>query len=88
MDFVRQCDFRQTVERHKGELRMRRFSCWDQFLCLAFVRLTYFTGLYGMKGKTPAAVADFPSEGFDLPLLPGDPMLSWGILYIGSKESA
>ena len=88
MDFVPQSDFRQILKRHKGEHRVRRFSCWVPFLRLASLRLTYFTGLYGMRGKTPAAVADFPTEGFDLPPLPGDPMLSQGILYIGSKASA
>ena len=88
MDFVPQSDFRQILKRHKGEHRVRRFSCWVPFLRLASLRLTYFTGLYRMKGETPAAVSDFPSEGFDLPPPPGDQMLSQGILYIGSKASA
>jgi hypothetical protein len=41
MDFVPQYEFRQIVKRYKGEHRVRRFSCWDQFLCLAFAQLTY-----------------------------------------------
>ena len=41
MDFVPRYEFRQIVKRHKGEYRVRRFSCWDQFLCLAFAQLTY-----------------------------------------------
>ena len=67
MDFVPQSDFRQILKRHKGEHRVRRFSCWVPFLRLASLRLTYFTGLYGMKGITSAAAADFPTKGFDLP---------------------
>ncbi|MGH9341034.1 MAG: IS4 family transposase [Acidobacteriota bacterium] len=33
--------FRQCVERYQGNRRTRTFSCWDQFLCLAFAQLTY-----------------------------------------------
>jgi hypothetical protein len=41
MDFVPRHTFRQIVERHKGDRRVRRFSCWDQFLTMAFAQLTY-----------------------------------------------
>lgn len=33
--------FRRCVARYKGNYRMRRFSCWDQFLCMAFAQVTY-----------------------------------------------
>lgn len=33
--------FRQCVKRYKGEHRVKSFSCWDQFLCMAFAQLTY-----------------------------------------------
>jgi hypothetical protein len=33
--------FRRCVERYKGNARVRRFRCWDQFLCMAFGQLTY-----------------------------------------------
>jgi hypothetical protein len=33
--------FRQCVERYRGNARVRRFRCWDQFLCMAFGQLTY-----------------------------------------------
>jgi Transposase DDE domain/Domain of unknown function (DUF4372) len=29
------------VARYPGRYRARRFSCWDQFLCMAFAQLTY-----------------------------------------------
>ncbi len=41
MDFVPRQEFRQIVKRHKGERRVHRFSCWDQFLSMAFAQLTY-----------------------------------------------
>jgi len=33
--------FRQCVRRFPGNRGIRRFSCWDQFLCLAFAQLTF-----------------------------------------------
>ena len=41
MDLVPRHEFRQIVRRHKGERRVRRFSCWDQFSAMAFAQLTY-----------------------------------------------
>ena len=40
MDSVPRHEFRLAVKRYKGEHRVRRFSCWDQFLCMAFAQLT------------------------------------------------
>ena len=34
-------DFQQCIERYRGHYKVQRFSCWDQFLCLAFAQLTY-----------------------------------------------
>ncbi|MCB9865863.1 MAG: IS4 family transposase [Phycisphaerales bacterium] len=34
-------EFRKCVARYRGNHRARTFSCWDQFLCLAFAQLTY-----------------------------------------------
>ena len=33
--------FRRCVERYRGNLGIRRFRCWDQFLCMVFAQLTY-----------------------------------------------
>src|ERR1022692_2998988 len=32
-------EFRKSVERYDGNYRTRSFSCWDQFLCMAFAQL-------------------------------------------------
>src|SRR5260370_6054040 len=34
-------EFRRCVARYDGDYRLRGFSCWDQFLCLAFAQFTY-----------------------------------------------
>jgi hypothetical protein len=34
-------EFDKFVEKYEGNHRVRRFSCYDQFLCLAYAQLTY-----------------------------------------------
>lgn len=41
MDFIPKRQFRRIVEKYSGEKGVRTFSCWDQFLCMAFAQLTY-----------------------------------------------
>jgi lambda repressor-like predicted transcriptional regulator len=41
MDFLPSQDFRRCVDRYEGNYKLQRFSCWDQFLCMAFAQLTY-----------------------------------------------
>jgi hypothetical protein len=41
MDFMPTYEFRQCVERYNGNYKVKSFSCWDQFLCMAFAQLTY-----------------------------------------------
>jgi len=33
--------FRRCVQRYSGEYKVKSFSCWDQFLCMAFGQLTF-----------------------------------------------
>ena len=40
MDFLPLDEFRRCVERYRGDYKVQSFSCWDQFLCLAFAQLT------------------------------------------------
>jgi Domain of unknown function (DUF4372)/Transposase DDE domain len=39
--FVPDREFRRCVARYNGDSRFRGFSCWDQFLCMAFAQFTY-----------------------------------------------
>jgi len=41
MSFLPRHEFNKCVRRYQGEYRVRDFSCFDQFLCLAFAQLTY-----------------------------------------------
>ena len=41
MDFLPSKAFRRCVKRYQGDYKLKTFSCWDQFLCMAFAQLTY-----------------------------------------------
>jgi hypothetical protein len=41
MDFLSPYEFRQCVQRYNGNFKIKSFSCWDQFLCMAFAQLTF-----------------------------------------------
>ena len=41
MDFIPAHEFRRCVDRYQGNYKVSRFTCWDQFLCMAFAQLTY-----------------------------------------------
>src|ERR1700675_3585598 len=39
--FLPDREFRRCVAYYSGDCRPRGFSCWDQFLCMAFAQFTY-----------------------------------------------
>jgi len=41
MDFLPLKKFRKCVKRYRGNYKLKSFSCFDQFLCMAFAQLTY-----------------------------------------------
>jgi hypothetical protein len=41
MQWVPHYRFHRLVKRYKGNYKVSRFACWDQFLCMAFAQLTY-----------------------------------------------
>ena len=41
MDIVPRYEFNKCVERYKGNHRVKSFTCWNQFLSMAFAQLTY-----------------------------------------------
>jgi hypothetical protein len=41
MDFIPKHQFNQCVRRYRGNYRLRKFSCFDQFLCMAFAQLAF-----------------------------------------------
>jgi len=40
-DFIHREQFQRGVRRYGGNYKVKSFSCWDQFLCMAFGQLTY-----------------------------------------------
>lgn len=41
MEFLPIHEFRTCVARYSGNYKVKSFTCWDQFLCMAFAQLTY-----------------------------------------------
>ena len=49
IDFLPLWDFRKCVARYHGNYKVKKFSCMDQFLCMAFAQLTYRESLRGIE---------------------------------------
>ncbi len=41
MDFLPVYEFHKCIQRYNGHYKIKHFSCWSQFLCMAFTQLTY-----------------------------------------------
>lgn len=50
MDFVPRYEFRRCVQRYHGNYKVKSFSCWEQFLTMAFAQLTYRESLRDIEG--------------------------------------
>ena len=55
MDFLPPYEFHKCVERYQGHYKVKTFSCWNQFLCLAFAQLTYRESLRDIEACLRAA---------------------------------
>jgi hypothetical protein len=55
MGFVPRYDFHKCVRRYYGHYKVKRFSCWDQFLTMAFAQLTYRESLRDIQACVRAA---------------------------------
>ena len=58
IDHVPSYEFNKCVARHRGNYKMRGFSCFDQFLCLAFAQLTFRESLRDIE----ACLRSVPSK--------------------------
>ena len=81
MDFLSQYKFRQCVDRYNGNYGVRSFTCFDQFLCMAFAQLTYRDSLrdiecclramqeklyhMGIRGKISRSTLAYANENRD-----------------------
>ena len=64
IDHVPGHEFRQCVKRYGGNHRVRTFSCWDQFLCMAFAQLTYRESLRDIEACLRARDRQLYHMGF------------------------
>jgi transposase len=58
LDFLPRYEFNKCVDRFHGNRRVRSFSCWDQFLVMAFAQLTYRESLRDIE----ACLRAFPAQ--------------------------
>src|SRR5215469_8962780 len=81
ISFLPDREFRRCVERYRGDVRLRGFSCWDQYLAMAFAQLTYRESLrdieaclrsmqgklyhLGFRGKVARSTLADANEGRD-----------------------
>jgi hypothetical protein len=56
--------FARCVKRYGGERKIRHFSCWDQFLCMAFAQLTYRESLRDIENCLRSRAAQLYRMGF------------------------
>jgi transposase len=64
MDQMPRHTFRRLVRRYGGDDRVRSFSCWDQFLCMAFAQLTYRESLRDIEACLGAVPEKLYHLGF------------------------
>jgi len=57
ISFLPDREFRRCVARYQGDTRLRGFSCWDQFLCIAFAQLTYRESLRDIEACLRASAS-------------------------------
>jgi hypothetical protein len=81
MGFIPIKKFRRCVDRYNGNYRTRSFTCFDQFLCMAFAQLTYRESLrdiecclramrgklyhMGIRGKVSRSTIAYANENRD-----------------------
>jgi len=64
MEFLPRYQFQICVDRYQGNRYVKDFSCWDQFLCLAFAQLTERSSLRDIETCLRAQQAKLYHTGF------------------------
>ena len=55
MEFLPTYEFHRCVQRYRGDYKIKTFSCWDQYLSMAFAQLTYRESLRDIEACLRAA---------------------------------
>jgi hypothetical protein len=61
-------EFARCVEGYRGDYKVRHFSCWDQFLCMAFAQLTFRESLRDIETCLRSRVGQLYHMGFRAPI--------------------
>jgi Domain of unknown function (DUF4372)/Transposase DDE domain len=64
LEFIPSYPFQVCVDRYQGNRYVKGFSCWDQFLCLAFAQLTYRESLRDIEACLRAQQPKLYHMGF------------------------
>jgi hypothetical protein len=64
LDYLPEHVFRQAVARYHGDRRVRRFTCWQQFLYMAFAQLTYRESLRDIEACSRSLGSALYHNGF------------------------
>ena len=57
-------EFQKCVARYRSDYQQKKFSCWDQFLCMAFAQLTYRESLRDIEACLRSMSAKLYHMGF------------------------
>ena len=68
ISFLPDREFRRCVSRYDGDRRWRGFSCWDQFLGMAFAQLSYRESLRDIEACLRSLGAKLYHMGFRSPV--------------------
>jgi hypothetical protein len=72
IELIHPQQFRRCVERYRGHYKLRAFSCWDQFLCMAFAQLTFRESLRDIEDCPLAFHKITPGESAGARFEPSD----------------
>jgi len=64
LDHLPKDEFWRCVERYNGNYKVQRFSCWNQFLAMAFAQLTYRESLRDIEACLNAQPSKLYNMGF------------------------
>jgi hypothetical protein len=68
MDFLPKYEFRKCVKRYKGDYRVKDFTCYNQYLAMAFAQLTFREGLRDIQACLRAVQSKLYYMGFRSPI--------------------
>lgn len=64
LDYLPKEEFRRCVERYSGSYKVQSFSCWNQFLTMAFAQLTYRESLRDIEACLHSQASKLYNMGF------------------------